>query len=147
MLDKWYGDIGKKIKGLAFGTFILEAIASVITGIGLMASDDDLVPVGILVLFAGPISSYVLSLFIFAFGELVDKACDIERNTRGKKPQTKKQEEPKTDYYEPSGKVKVIAKDDTFIDLICPHCGKQVSFARDTKSASCPWCDANINLQ
>lgn len=147
MFEKMYGDVGNKIKNLAVISFFLETIAAIITGIALMTSDDDFVPVGILVLCTGPIAAYVMSLFIFAFGELVNKACDIEANTRNKKSQSKKQEESKTDYYDQSGKVKVIAQDDDFVDLICPHCGKQVSFARDTKSASCPWCDANINLR
>lgn len=77
-----YNNIGKKIKGLAFGIFILEAIASVITGIGLIASDDDLIPIGIIILSSGPFVAYFVSLFVYAFGELVDKTCDVERNTR-----------------------------------------------------------------
>lgn len=78
-----YDNIGGKIKGLAKATFIVEAIAAVITGIALMASDEDMIPVGLLVMVVGPIVTWVSSWLLYGFGELVDKACDIERNTRG----------------------------------------------------------------
>jgi len=78
-----YDNIGGKIKVLAKVTFIVEAIAAVITGIALMASDEDMIPVGLLVMVVGPIVAWVSSWLLYGFGELVDKACDIERNTRG----------------------------------------------------------------
>ena len=43
-----YDNIGGKIKSLAKAVFIVEAIAAVIAGIALMASDDDMVPLGCL---------------------------------------------------------------------------------------------------
>lgn len=142
-----YDNIGSKIKGLAKATFIVEAIGAIITGLVLLSIDDGNALTAVLLCIGGPVVAWVSSWLLYGFGELIDKACEIADNTSGKQPQSKKQEEAKTNYYEPSGKVKVIAKDDTFIDIICPHCGKQVSFASDTKSASCPWCNANINLQ
>ena len=45
-----YDNIGGKIKGLAKAVFIVEAIAAVITGIALMAIDEDLILFGILTL-------------------------------------------------------------------------------------------------
>ena len=78
-----YDNIGGKIKGLAKATFIVEAIAAVITGIALMATDGDLIGYGLLVMLLGPIVAWVSSWLLYAYGELVDKACDIERNTRG----------------------------------------------------------------
>ncbi len=78
-----YDNIGGKIKGLAKATFIVEAIAAVITGIALMATDEDLIGYGLLVMLLGPIVAWVSSWLLYAYGELVDKACDIERNTRG----------------------------------------------------------------
>lgn len=83
MFDKWYASVGKKIKGLAFGAFIMESIAAIITGIVLIANGrDTIISIGVLIMVAGPIAAYVVSLFIYAFGELVDKACAIERHTR-----------------------------------------------------------------
>lgn len=86
-----YDNIGGKIKGLAKATFIVEAIAAVITGIALMVSDEDLIPVGLLVMLVGPIVAWVSSWLLYGFGELIDKASDIERNTRGGERKTEAQ--------------------------------------------------------
>ena len=78
-----YDNIGGKIKGLATAIFIIEAIVGIIYGIALMATDEDLILIGLLVLVGGPIVAWVSSWLIYGFGELIDKTCDIERNTRG----------------------------------------------------------------
>lgn len=78
-----YDNIGGKIKGLAKATVFVGAIAGVITGIAIGGSDEDMVPFGLLVMVVGPIVAWVSSWLLYGFGELVDKACDIERNTRG----------------------------------------------------------------
>jgi hypothetical protein len=78
-----YDNIGGKIKGLAKASFIVAAIAEVITGIALMAADEDLILYGLLVMVVGPIVAWVSSWLLYGFGELIDKASDIERNTRG----------------------------------------------------------------
>ena len=76
-----YDNIGRKIKGLAKAFFIVEAIATVIAGIALMAIDEDLI--GVLILILGPVVAWVSTWLLYGFGELIDKTCDIERNTRG----------------------------------------------------------------
>ncbi len=78
-----YDNIGGKIKGLAKAFFIVEAIAAVITGIALMATDEDLIGIGLLVMVVGPLVAWVSSWLLYGFGEIIDKLCDIERNTRG----------------------------------------------------------------
>ena len=86
-----YDNIGGKIKGLAKASFIVAAIAEVITGIALMAADEDLILYGLLVLVVGPIVAWVSSWLLYGFGELIDKASDIERNTRGGKRKSEAQ--------------------------------------------------------
>lgn len=86
-----YKNIGKKIKGLAKATFVVEAIAAVVTGISLMASDEDLILYGLLVFLVGPIVAWVSSWLLYGFGELIDKASDIERNSRGGERNTEAQ--------------------------------------------------------
>lgn len=86
-----YEHIGKKIKGLAKATFVVEAIAAVITGISLMAGDEDLILYGLLVFVVGPIVAWVSSWLLYGFGELIDKACDIECNTRSGERRTETQ--------------------------------------------------------
>ena len=77
-----YSNIGGKIKSLAKWTFIVEAIAAVIAGIAVIIDSEDFLLAFALILL-GPIVAWVSSWVLYGFGELVDKACDIERNTRG----------------------------------------------------------------
>ncbi len=77
-----YIDIGKKIKNLAKWTFIVEAIGAIITGLVLLFTDEDLILYGLLTLICGPIIAYVGSWILYAFGELVDKTSENEKNTR-----------------------------------------------------------------
>lgn len=63
---------GKKLKGLAKAAFIAECIASVLTAIYFLIEEDYLIAVAALV--GGVVTAYVTSLFIFAFGELVENS-------------------------------------------------------------------------
>ena len=81
-------NIGKKIKSLAsilfWGGIIAHVIAAIIMiGIGVDDHEDELIVFGVILLFVGPLMSWINSFFIYGFGELIDKTCDIERNTRG----------------------------------------------------------------
>lgn len=78
-----YDNIGGKIKGLAKALFIVAAIAEVITGIALMASDEELIVYGLLVMVVGPIIAWVSSWLLYGFGEIIEKLTKIEQNTHG----------------------------------------------------------------
>ncbi len=73
-----FGDIGKKLKGWAMCAFIIEALASIITGWVLMYEEDVLyiliIPVGI---FAALSSAWLL----YGFGELIDQTSINRENT------------------------------------------------------------------
>ncbi len=97
-----YDKIGSKIKGLAKVIFIVEAIVTVITGIALISSDVD---IGILVIALGPIIAWVSSWLLYGFGELIDKACDIEHNTRS--GEGKSEAQAKMDYIR-TGKIEKL---------------------------------------
>ena len=77
-----YDNIGEKIKGLAKAAFIVEAIMAAIVGIALLASDEDLILTGLLVLLVGPIVAWVSSWLLYGFGELIDRVSEIAKNTR-----------------------------------------------------------------
>ena len=77
-----YENIGSKIKGLATTIFVIEALASVVVGIVLLATDEALVLFGLMSLIGGPIVAWVSSFLLYGFGELIDKASEIEKNTR-----------------------------------------------------------------
>ena len=75
-----YSGIGKKIKILAY---ILAGIeASICLYYGLAFSYGSLL-VNLLILTVGPGLAWAFSWLVYGFGELIDKMCDIERNTRG----------------------------------------------------------------
>ena len=106
MFDTLYENIGKKIKGLAVGLFIVEALASVIGGIVVMFALDDfeeLAFLGLLIMVLGPIIALVGSWVLYGFGETIDYLSYIKTNTyaiccnnRNEKNQTQNDIEKKT---------------------------------------------------
>ena len=76
-----YKEIGKKIKKLAIVIFVLEAIVFFIGEIILMAINNDLFLVGILMMIIGPLLAWVSSFILYGFGELIDKTSEIANNT------------------------------------------------------------------
>ena len=62
--------------------FALETAASIIAAIALFSTEvDELAGLGVALLCLGPVIAWVSSLFIYGFGELIDKVTDIEFNT------------------------------------------------------------------
>jgi hypothetical protein len=84
MLDNLYSNIGSKIKNWAKWVFIVEAIASVIGAICMMASAEDswMLVVGMIVLVVGPFIAWVSSWLLYGFCEIIVKLTAIEHNTR-----------------------------------------------------------------
>ena len=78
-----YENIGGKIKGLAKASAIIGIIAAIIYGWFLMVTDSDMIIVGLLTMVGGPFGAWISSWVLYGFGELIDKVCNIERNTRG----------------------------------------------------------------
>ena len=82
-----YDNIGGKIKSLAKATFVVETISFIITGIYIFAEGEQLIGdsfliVAPLLVFLGPFIAWVSSWVLYAFGELVEKTCDNENNTK-----------------------------------------------------------------
>lgn len=78
-----YDNISGKIKILAKVEFIVGSILSVIAGIALMFQSESLFLLSLLEIAAGVLLAWVASWFIYGFGELIEKTCDIARNTYG----------------------------------------------------------------
>jgi hypothetical protein len=151
-----YDNIGGKIKGLAKASFIVAAIAEVITGIALMATDD-LIGYGLLVMFVGPIAAWVSSWLLYGFGQLVENSDiiaeehkrvnekhekTVAKNNEKKQAQRKKQikaniENPNFD-------------EDEYIDITCANCKAELSFTKGQlqsgEELTCPMCDAPISV-
>ena len=77
-----YDNIGKKIKVLAVVSCIIVAITAFIMGIVLMATSEDLILLGLLVMLGGPVVSWISSWILYGYGELIEKACNIDYNVR-----------------------------------------------------------------
>ena len=82
VIENLYDNIGGKIKNLAKWCFIVEAIGAIITGFTLIFASSKNVLYGFLTIIGGPIIAWVSSWLLYAAGELVEKTCDNERNTR-----------------------------------------------------------------
>lgn len=82
-----YDNIGGKIKGLAMVTFMLEMIAAIIIGLIIIIQgidyEENMIPIGFLIMVVGPLVAWISSWLLYGFGELIAKTCEIERNTRG----------------------------------------------------------------
>lgn len=96
-LKSLFDNPGKKIKTFAKIAFVIECIGAIITGIILFFvatfeyEDEILALVSLAVLFGGPCAAYMMTIFIYAFGELVDNTNSINdtlsnKNTGDKTP-------------------------------------------------------------
>ena len=85
-----FNNVGKKIKTFSVVMFIIETLAALVCGIGLIAEGDDLIPLfGVLVAVVGPFVLWILSWFVYGYGELIDKTCEIAKNTQPVKAEPK----------------------------------------------------------
>ena len=72
-------DIGKKIKATAIVGFIIESIAAII--VGFIAIIDEEFGIGFSIIIGGILGAYLIAMFTYAFGVLVDKTVQIASNT------------------------------------------------------------------
>ena len=77
-----YNDVGKKIKALMETLLTIGIVLSVVGGIVVMTISDDLIVVGLLIVIVGSLASWIACIFAYAFGELVDRTCNIEKLLR-----------------------------------------------------------------
>ncbi len=82
MFESLYSNIGGKIKNWAMWIFVVEAIGAVAGALVLLFQGDEFIITGLLTIVLGPIIAWVSSWLLYAFGELVEKTCMNEKNTR-----------------------------------------------------------------
>lgn len=92
-----YDKIGEKIKMLAKVGFIVLATLTLVCGVAIIGNSGN-ISIGFLVLFGGPLISWVSSLLIYGFGELIENTGKIVANTskcstESKEKSTKEDEE------------------------------------------------------
>ena len=77
------GNVGKKIKVLAWILFALGILYFLYVGLDALTRGSSLVvTTGLVTMFAGIISSGITMLLVYGFGELIDKTCDTNKEIR-----------------------------------------------------------------
>ncbi len=77
-----FSNIGGKIKSLAQVITWLGIIVSVIWGFVLMATDEDLIPAGLIIALLGSLISWISSFVLYGFGQLIentDKLVELSK--------------------------------------------------------------------
>ncbi len=158
-----YDNIGGKIKGWAKWIFAVEAIAAVIGGFVLMAQDEDMIFLGLLVVVVGPIVAWVSSWLLYGYGQLIENSDIIaeEYNRKNEKHEkvvakntAREQKRNAEKEAQRREKAKVIianpdVADDEFIDITCPNCKEELSYTKEQLQhgdVTCPMCDTRISL-
>ena len=76
-----YENIGGKIKGLSKTIAFIEIVIALIAGCWVIISDDE-VALGFFIIIVGSLAAWVSSWLLYGFGEIIEKVCQIEQNTR-----------------------------------------------------------------
>ena len=82
-----FNEIGKKIKGVASAVCWIQVAIYAIVGIIIMATTEELVIVGLLIIVVGGLFAWLSSITLYGFGELIDKVCSIEKTVNAEKYQ------------------------------------------------------------
>lgn len=92
-----FTNIGGKIKALAMVQCWIGIFASVICGIGMMCSGDDVAGIlGFFILILGGFASWIGSFLLYGFGELIEKTSNVEAMMGMSKFQTPQNTNPNT---------------------------------------------------
>ncbi len=152
-----YDNIGGKIKNLAKAIVIVEAIVSIIIGIVLMSTDEDLMLTGLLVMLCGPIIAWVSSWPVYGYGQLIENSDIIAEEYNRKNATYQKTVAKNTERKQSQQRKEVKAlianpdvTDDKFIDVVCPNCQAELSYTKEqlknNDGVTCPMCDTSIKL-
>ena len=75
-----FKNVGKKIMALAQISFFVLSVFMAIVGIKLWVDTEE--SVYAVLVFLGPVTAWIGSLFVYGFGEMIDNINCIEQNTR-----------------------------------------------------------------
>ena len=76
-----YDNIGSKIKIVAQILFVLGVIGSIIFGFVICFGSEDFKAIGFLYILLGGLSSWLSTLLMYGFGELIERVCSIDKKT------------------------------------------------------------------
>ena len=76
MLENLFANAGAKIKNYAKTLFAIEAIVAILSGLLMIVSDEEYFLMGVVIAAIGVFVAYLSSLFLAAFGDLVQSNVD-----------------------------------------------------------------------
>ena len=138
--------IGMKIKVLATIICFVGIVASVV---GAMILLSEFEVIAIVLLFAGPFVSWILSWFLYGFGEIIEKLHQIEENTRKSTVPTEHVTSPRADKKkppeQPTPPAPVQEEDSEPVEvdyqtIKCPRCKEKLWVIDENSSFECPHC-------
>ena len=130
-----FENVSGKVKTVAHFTAILGIIASVIGGLFFMSREESFI-IGLILAVIGSLFSWIIAIFLFGFGELLEKVGDIEENTRNSGNNFIDENPQNTDE-------DTTDENDNSNIITCPHCGKQLE-NYNSLIVICPWCNRRI---
>lgn len=74
-----YDNIGSKIKIVAQILFVLGVIGSIIFGFVICFGSEDFNAIGFLYILLGGLISWLSTLLMYGFGELIERVCSIDK--------------------------------------------------------------------
>lgn len=86
-----FENVGGKIKKFAVASFWVDAIAGIIGGISIISNEADDWLLGIAVMFGSIYIAWILSLFLYGFGQLIENSDKIANNTNKLLKETQEQ--------------------------------------------------------
>lgn len=134
-----FDNIGGKIKDFAGVICLIGIGLSVVLGFIIILSYN--VAIGIAIAGAGSLSSWVGSLLVYGFGELVDNSKKTAANSEEIKIYLRGATEKKMSEVKPqfSSPEKTEGKSEIF----CPYCKKSIGSYLG-KGSFCPWCGGQM---
>ena len=142
-----FDNVGSKLKTTAVVLCYLGIAASVIAGLSLIAVEN--IGGGFLYAIVGSVASWLSSLSLYAFGELVIYVKMIAKNTKT----TTKSKNSNDITSENQKTIKKFVKDESaeeedVVELVCPECMQTTKFPKSIlemyENPYCPHCKARI---
>lgn len=150
-----FDNIGSKIKTLAKVLTWLGIIGSCISGILLMAEDEDLIAAGLLIIIFGSLISWGGSFLLYGFGQLIENSDRMVQlmgsGTASTKRERKVESERAPQPKKTQKAVKAVpqpSEPDELSEIICPHCGEELYVSMEEESGFfCPFCGVRVTAE
>lgn len=136
-----FDNIGSKIKDLALIVCWLGITISVISGLAIILSNEETVFVGLLIVLLGSAGSWIGSLVVYGFGQLIENSDTLVEISKHSISNT-----PKESSVFPSSNTDITDNVSKGNDIHCPHCDRKITVPEGTICANCPWCNKKISF-